>query len=348
MEKKISFILPTYNTERQFVIQSIQSVLNQSYKNLELIIIDDGSSNEYSCFLEEYVKIDNRIRLVRNASNMGLVFSLNRGLSLATGVYCFRMDADDICKKNRAKVTVKFLEKHQDVDIVGSQFKYLQTKKKLRIQPSLPESNEEIHVRLLWGTPFAHPTICFRRNSIKKYEIKYDNNEKAEDYNLWVRCAIKGCRFANIHQRLLRYRIHDSQITHVLSDKLVESNSSIRNKLFLSLNVVLTTEEKKLFDSFANGCILCENEFESINLILRKMISEIPESYATRSSLRKVLSEKYYHECLRSTLYGRNVCKSYKESELSNYLKLKLFRIFVLKSLPLILKCTKQFFKSKM
>ena len=334
---KISFILPTYNTDEKYLKQSIQSVLDQTYKDLELIIIDDGSFDEYSCFIKEYAKIDKRIRLVRNDCNKGLVFSLNRGLLLATGDYCFRMDADDICNKRRAKVTVDYLEKHPDVDILGTQFSYLNHPKGFAHKPKLPESNEEIKVRMIWGSPFAHPTICFRRKSIQQYSITYDSDEKAEDYNLWVKCAIKGCKFVNIHQRLLRYRIHGNQITKVSSNTIKESSSSIRSKLLHFLNIKMTPEEKKLYDSFADGCSLTASELESIGYLLIRVIPEIPESYVTQNTAIKMFSGKYYHECLRSTLHGeKKIPVIYRNSEISRYQRLKGFRILALKCLTFL------------
>jgi len=114
----VSVIIPVYNVE-QFVLEAIQSIQNQTYKNLEIIVIDDGSVDDTYKIVEKLAKDDNRIKLYRNEKNLKIVKTLNRALTIAKGEYIARMDGDDISAPDRIEKKVKFLELNNDYDLVG-------------------------------------------------------------------------------------------------------------------------------------------------------------------------------------------------------------------------------------
>ena len=122
MQKKVSVILPIYNAST-YLKECIDSLINQTYSNIEIIAINDGSTDESVKIIEQYMKKDNRIKLYNNEKNMKLIYTLNKGLSLSSGDYIARMDSDDICRLNRIEKQVEFMEKNKDIQLCGSKIK---------------------------------------------------------------------------------------------------------------------------------------------------------------------------------------------------------------------------------
>ncbi|MFY0750717.1 glycosyltransferase family 2 protein [Pseudomonas sp. NFX5] len=203
----ISVILPVYNGAAHLA-SAIDSVLNQTVSNFELIIIDDGSTDNSLSILREYEKIDRRIRLSSRV-NAGLANTLNESIALATGTWIARMDQDDIAISTRFEKQLEYLN-YSGADIVGSWVKRFGTTDKRIVK--LPESDSAIKIALLFISPFAHPTVMMRADFVKRlqYRHKWD---KAEDYDLWVRAAICGWKMANVPEVLLKYRVHTTQIS---------------------------------------------------------------------------------------------------------------------------------------
>ena len=306
MEKKVSVIMPNYNTEEEYLKMAVFSILRQSYLNIELIIIDDGSKSDNLKVLKKLERVDQRITILKNETNKGIVFSLNRGLEYASGDYIFRMDSDDYSKKDRIKKTVEYMEAFPAVDIVGTQYNFIKNGKRTFKSTHLPIKDGEIKTRLLWSSPMCHPTVCFRKSSVEKYGIRYSSDEKAEDYSLWVECAIKGCVFANIDQVLLSYRIHDNQITNAFSESLKSSCVSIRNRILKYLNIEFDEREYSVYTMFAEGVANDTELLKQSEKLLLRIIDKIPEKYAPIEDVRRILSERFYHECLRATTLGNH------------------------------------------
>lgn len=206
MDPLISVIIPVYNGEK-YLSLAIESIINQTYKNLELIIINDGSSDRTLEIIRKFTTQDRRIRLI-NRENKGLIFSLNEGVDAANGKFIARMDADDISYKNRIETQLNYIDKY-NLDIVGSTVEYIGDKKGYRVYPS---NDDEIKMALTIGCPLAHPSVFGRANIFKEY--RYSQLAKNhEDYELWCRMAKNGVRFGNVISPLLKYRIHESQIS---------------------------------------------------------------------------------------------------------------------------------------
>lgn len=208
MSKLISVIMPVYNTPLHYFTEAVNSILNQTFTNFELIIIDDGSDITY-----DIVQLfdDCRIRYFRNKQNMGLSYSLNKGFHLAEGDYIARMDSDDIALPQRLEYQINYMEKHTEVDILGTAAKKIGAAQGIY---SVPTFNTLIKITLLIRCPFIHPSIMIRKNSFFNCGIFYTTEFKAEDYNLWIESAFIGrLHFHNLHRPLLLYRIHDEQIT---------------------------------------------------------------------------------------------------------------------------------------
>lgn len=209
----ISVVLPVYNGEK-YLAEAIDSILAQTFINFELLIIDDGSTDNSLAILKQYQKLDDRIRLI-SRENRSLATTLNELIDLARGEWVARMDADDIALPHRFERQLQWLEQ-TGADICGSWVKFFGTSNK-RIMKH-PQTDQAIKIELLFGTSFAHPTVIMKTSLIK--QLRYDKTwEKAEDYDLWERAARAGWQMTNVPEVLLLYRQHSTQITSYTSSK---------------------------------------------------------------------------------------------------------------------------------
>lgn len=234
MNPLISIIMPVYNAEI-FIKHSLESILSQSYKNFELIIINDNSSDNSVNIIKKYD--DDRIIILNNSENIGISKSLNIGILKAKGDYISRMDADDIIYKNKIKEQIRYIIK-KDLDFCGTWIRFFGNENKTIKYPSL---NQDIRFFMYFGSPFAHPSVIFRK-SLVKYNVY--KNCFAEDFDLWVRIAAdKKVKFGNLPKVLLKYRTHKNQISfnkkNIINDSINickrHTQAFITNETHLSL-----------------------------------------------------------------------------------------------------------------
>lgn len=203
----ISVAMPVYNGER-YLVAAINSILAQTFNDFELIIIDDGSTDNSVQVLREYEKQDSRIRLIVR-ENRNLATTLNEIIYLARGRWIARMDQDDIALPHRFERQLQWLDQ-TGADICGSWVRLFGTSASHILKHS--QTDAAIKMEMLFSTPFAHPTVMMRAELVKR--LNYDKTwEKCEDYDLWERAARAGWQMTNVPETLLLYRQHDSQIS---------------------------------------------------------------------------------------------------------------------------------------
>lgn len=226
---KISVLMGVYNEKVSWIRESVESILNQTYENFEFIIIDDNPvNNELKSYLHNLKKKDERIVIIFNDCNLGLTKSLNKGLAIAKGEYIARMDADDISFNSRFEEQVLYLEKHQDCDAVyGFWYNFEEeNRNQLTLRKAGPKHRQIIDKLFVYNT-LPHPLVMLRKSTLNKWELKYDEEfVHAQDYDLWLMMAIKGCKFYVIPKPLLYYRKSKNQITRSKS----ESQTNFKNK----------------------------------------------------------------------------------------------------------------------
>ena len=208
MSDLVSVILPVFNGEK-YLVESIESILNQTYSNFEFIIINDGSSDKSLKIIKKYNKLDKRI-LVISRENKGLIASLNEGIEKSKGSYIARMDQDDISLSSRFEQQLSFMKKNLDIGICGSSVQLFNEEKNFSIS-RYPQKDNEIKFRLMFASSFAHSTVMIRRDVFDI--LKYENFPNAEDYKLWTDIAMANFKMANLDKILLKYRCHDEQIS---------------------------------------------------------------------------------------------------------------------------------------
>jgi glycosyltransferase involved in cell wall biosynthesis len=216
----VSVILPAYNSER-FLHKAIESILNQAYRNFELLLINDGSTDSTRQIMQSFS--DERIRIIDNHGNKGLVYSFNTGIEQAKGKYIARMDADDISYPERFAVQVDWLERNPSTSIVAAYIEFIDEEDKPAGTWPLDRkviTYKEIRHMLPRENCIAHPTVMGRADVFRQF--MYMPYQKTEDYDLWLRIATAGLVIEKIPQVLLKYRVHQSSYT---SSKLRKRNN---------------------------------------------------------------------------------------------------------------------------
>lgn len=204
--------MPVLNGEA-YLKDSIESVLGQTFGDFELIIVDDGSNLATKEVLANYDRIDKRIKLYTNPQNMGICFSRNFAHGAASGEYIAVMDADDICLPDRFEKQLTYLETHPDISLLGGQIITICDTAQSGTKSNYPLTPGGVRWSLLSGCQIAHPTVMMRRQLFSVEGFRYRDFKVAHDYDLWARLA-RGHNIANLTDVLVKYRVHQSSITH--------------------------------------------------------------------------------------------------------------------------------------
>lgn len=311
---KVTVLMPVYNGGA-YLRGAIESVLGQTYRNFELLIVDDGSTDESGAIIRSYD--DPRIRLIENGENLGLVSALNRGIDTARGEYVARTDADDISLPSRLEKQVAFMEEHPEVGVCGSWVKTIGDHAG-HIQRYLA-SGEDIRANLLFWTSLAHPSVILRKAVLEEPRIRYDGAySRTEDYALWAELS-RRTRFANIPEVLLRYRLHGESVSHVHAREQREQASRIRRSFLAGIGLSPSDEDMRIHNSLTptsgegTGMFL-EKEERWLSSI--RAANERNRVYAP-ASLDKVLYEHWRTLCGFNASPGLTALRRFVASPLS-------------------------------
>ena len=212
----VSVLLPVYNGDR-YLAAAIESILGQSFRDFELLIIDDGSTDRSRQRLERYAAQDDRIRLI-SRENRGLVYTLNEMLGLARGEFLARMDADDVSLGDRLALQVKFLQQHSDYVCVGGAYDLIDPKGRTVLHSVMPETNPAIQQALLSGqTIINHPCAMIRRSALQQIGGYNEAMRTVEDLDMLLRLGEIGL-LANLPDTVLKYRFHRQSVSAKHSD----------------------------------------------------------------------------------------------------------------------------------
>lgn len=298
-EPLISVIIPFYNAEL-YIYESILSIINQDYFNLEILLVNDGSSDSSVDIIRKIN--DPRIKLYNNEKNQGIVYSLNLAISKAKGEFIARMDADDVAYRNRFSTQLTYLMNNPNVDLIGSYYKIMNR----GFFYKLPLKHKDILNHMLISSPIAHPTVFFRRALIDNGDYYYRNDyQYCEDFDLWSRLVFKY-NLANLPDFLLEYRSHENQISKTKNE--VQKNKTIEVRT--NMLKVLSSDLNRDFLFFINNEIyykLFENRFRK-NF---KALDELLNSNNQKVIYEATFFSNYINDLQRSlitkTLYNSNI-----------------------------------------
>lgn len=293
----ISVIMPVYNAEA-FLKESIESILNQTYKNFEFIIIEDGSADKSPEIIKQYANKDYRIKFYKNLENTGYVRRLNEGLKLAKGKYVARMDADDISLPKRFEKQIERLEQDSKLAVVGSSaFSIDENGKKLN-KWILNSDPEQTKTHFLFTNYVIHPSVIMRKSMIPKNGYR-EEFMPAEDFDLWVR-IIKKHPISSISKPLLKYQIHPNNISGKKIETTFKLASKILERQLIDLGLNPTKKEIEIHH------LISDFRTEYFNL-------EEVDSWFQKLWEANKKSGKYKKPILLSTILGRRLIFSRKE-----------------------------------
>jgi len=313
MNPLVTVLMPVYNGEK-YLKRAIESILKQTFRDFEFLIIDDGSADKSAEIIKSFK--DARIRLERNETNLGLIKTLNKGLGLAKGKYIARMDCDDISLPKRLSIQISFMEKHPKIGVCGSWVKIMGLKQEFVNR--YPQKHEEARAYLLFNTPFAHPSVIIRKDTLEKHHLEYDENYKhAEDYELWSR-IINYAKVSNIPKILLRYRTHDESVSKKNSSAQAENSNRVRLKLLKEMGINPAPAELDIHRRFIRPDYLSPKDFiDQLGIWFGKLLpaNEKMRIYE-QESLAKIISSRWLNACKANTSLGFWVFKKFWQSPL--------------------------------
>jgi glycosyltransferase involved in cell wall biosynthesis len=285
----ISVVITVYNGIL-YLQEAIQSLLDQTFVDFELILLDDCSSDGSVDLIKSYT--DPRIKLVQNSKNLGIAMNTNLGLAIARGRYIAFMGHDDISLPERLQIQYGFMESNPTISICGS---WLQTFGRYEQVMTYPINNGLIKSKLLFSTTFGAPSVIIRKKDFVDNKLIFRHSYSyAEDYDIWVRAASIGLQSANIPQVLVKYRVHDTQVSSNHHGIQLELTARIQLFQLRCMGIDPLMEELQLHFGLSTGQISKEtNYLEKVkNWFIKIDQANQKNNIYPQSDLRTVLN--YY------------------------------------------------------
>lgn len=291
MKPLISVIMSTLNTNEDFLRESIESILNQSYKNLEFIIIVDGGNDDR--IISSYK--DERIKIIKHKEPFGLTKSLNEAIKISEGKYIARMDSDDISLVDRFTTQVEFMEKNKNIDITAMFYKEIGKSNKKTCEVFNKPS--ELKCKLFFTNVIAHPSVMIRKEFLDKNKILYNENYiYSQDFELWTRCS-KLCEIAIVPEFGLKYRIHEKQVSSEKSEIQCNLYYKILKR---NLNELDLNEKNLNYLLMLNGRKKIENKKELKQFIKLVIEKNKKIKLYEENKFEKLLKIYYIIACIRN------------------------------------------------
>ena len=287
----VSVVMPVYNGEK-YLKEAIDSILNQTFTDFELLLINDASTDNSEEIINSYN--DSRIIYIKNEQNLGLIKTLNKGLDLAKGEFIARMDQDDISHSERFEKQLIIFKKNPEIGVCGTWFTLFRENHEDKIIEH-PEYNDSIKIGLLTSCFIGHPTVMMRKKAIENY--RYDvNYQAAEDFELWTR-LIRITKFYNIQESLLKYRFHSSNISVLENNVQVTNTKIITGNQLKYIDIANSDENIEL----CNILLVAYSKFRFTNDEFRKLVS-FANQLEYQNLQKKVYNEKKFHEIINRRL----------------------------------------------
>lgn len=311
---KASVLMPAYNDAR-YIRDAIDSILDQTFKDFELIIVNDGSTDETSQILSNYT--DPRIRVINHPENRGRACARNTALETARGEYVLWMDADDISMPRRLEKQIAFMEMHPDISVVGGRVQCFHGSDKLL---TYDYDHRAIKNTLLFGSPIPNSASCLRLSDIRSMDAVYDTKlTRAQDYDFWCQLLLDHkAKAANLPDLLLLYRVtiftdkvyHTEVQRRILKRLGIDADEAMLQQCFemgtilpreslsfsidsyrkTSLKIIAANKKKNIFAQQ-------ELEIRIFNRLATLIIYSVPGLFLQLSSLIKMLGYKYFFIC---------------------------------------------------
>lgn len=321
----LSVILPVYNSER-YLREAIESILNQTFSDFELIIIDDRSTDNSLQIAESFG--DRRIRIHINEVNSGRAASDNTGHKLATGEYFARMDSDDICHPQRFEKQIAYLKDHPDVNVVGS---WMQNFGASSFLNKYPESIAKARSFTLFGLPVGNPSIILRGSLFREKGMYYANElRQTEDYDFFAR-YINELNVVTLPEALIKYRTYpDVQKNDILAERSAVSHQ-VRRSILERWGIDFSERELFVHNSIAFSMVnQLKISLDECSAWLEKIMAyNKTASWFDQQALEAIVADKWFYACYFNTdrkfyawrTYYKHVLSQKRPMEMKEYLK---------------------------
>lgn len=312
----VTVLMSVYNGEK-YLREAIESILCQTYGNIEFLIINDASTDRTAEIIQSYN--NKRIRFFSNEVNLKLTASLNKGIDLAQGKYIARMDADDISLPERIEKQVAFMEQHPEVGLCGTFVMNIGTNDEY--VPPYKTTHDEIKFKLFFETHFPHPSAMLRKSVLDEHSLKYDTvNTVAQDYELWNK-MVTFCEVAILPEPLVKKRSHPEMTSVKKGEEQLKVVKNIHRELMQKLGVVPGEQTLDIYERYLKGTLpKTKEELFALLDLFDKLIAGNVKSKIYRSDLfDRFFAEKYWMLCTTSSRYGIEVYKKYKKSAAKDY-----------------------------
>lgn len=311
---KISAVMALYNTPYNYLKATVESLLSQTFKDFELIIVDDASSIDYGEFFKQFS--DERIKYIKLEKNSGPGAARNTGIRQAQGEYVAITDSDDIYMPQRFELQAKFLDEHPEISLIGTAFK---PSNKNRVSAVL-ENDEDIKNFMLFNSPLNNPSIMFRRKAFADKNLFYPEDINfAEDYQLWVEAMFADVKIANLKDFLMIYTRRAGQLSKEREEKQIEILKNIYKKMFSQLGFEASDEELDLHYDIYSEKFKSVKSAEQISNWFDKIIEHNKQKKIFNEQLledkKKNVLEKYNkvaNRLFKIKIGQKNICLSKK------------------------------------
>ncbi len=277
---RVTVLMPTYNVA-PWVDEAIQSVLNQTYKDFDLLVVDDASSDDTLAHVRAID--DPRIRIAAFPNNVGLADNLNRGLDLIDTELVARMDGDDVAEPDWLETGIKVLDSHPEVGVCSFGFQFFGTKTSL---VRFPEGNEDSKAQMLFGCTVIVPVL--RRSVFVENNLHYSTAAfPAEDYMMWSN-VYRVTQVYNVQRTLFHYRTHETQISTSKRQAQIEKSNEVRLKMLNWLNEDFSDDEKRYFLNVFVPCVVDgEESVDELKRFAELLVSRNTQHHYDNEALRK-------------------------------------------------------------
>lgn len=311
----VSILMPVYNAA-PFLVESINSILQQKYRDYEFLILDDASSDNSAAIIGSFA--DRRIRYYRNEQNLGVALTLNKGMELAVGTYIARMDADDVSVSERLGCQVEFMNRHPDIGISGGQVRLFGAG--LSTIARVPLTPEEVAAYMCFENPLWHMTVIMRRSLMNANALRYNPvYTRSEDYELWTR-SIRHFPIANQKRVLVRVREHGKSASRANWEVMTNQTEVIQQALLRCNGYHFTNEEIAFHHRVGRGYRM-ENRKDIVRAEswLARMCNTNQLSGAiSNESYRQVVAMVWFRLCANSGPLGPWILKKWCRSPLAS------------------------------
>ena len=314
MTKLISVIMPVYNASA-YLSYSIESILNQSFKDFQFILINDGSTDKSLEIIKTYYDIDKRIKII-DKDNTGAASSFNLGLKIAKSKFIARMDSDDISLPKRFEEQLKYFEKFSNIDVLGTGINLIDSKGKSIKSILFPQKHSDILKRMELTSPMANPTVMIKKKLFDELGPLDTNTDPADDYDFIVRALIKKKIVTNLNKVLLKYRIHQNNLSKINNTKQIDISYKSREKLISE--GLLVSNISKIEYQIRNLPTIDDKIFDEQKLNIEQMSLNSKKVFFYKSILtniysRRLITQRNYYKGIKKFIqsllfYFMSIC----------------------------------------